>query len=798
MACHNGPMGLDVYNSKRRFMRTPEPFGEAGESDPDALQFVVNHHAAKRVHFDLRLEWGGVLLSWAVPEGPSLDPTAKRLAIRTEDHPLAYLGFEGVIPEGEYGAGALRIWDSGSWVPLGEDPTAEIEAGEVKFRLAGTRLSGGWMLKKLPDGEKPWLLIKERDPAVVKGFEIDPAPLKARRLTRPRALGQKAALPKRLSPQLPSPVDSPPDRPGWLHEIKFDGYRTIVRKEGSEVKFLTRQGLDWTQRYQALIPAIQALDCETALLDGEVAVQDARGATSLELLQEALSANRDGDLIFYAFDLVHLEGRDLSDLPLLTRKAQLRRLVPVDPMSRVQFSDHVSGDGRALFAQACRLGLEGVVSKDGASKYRQERVTTWLKAKRFDVATLAVIGFTTKASSRHVASIILAEETEEGLRYVGRAGTGLSLDETRSLFKTLEPLGLDRAPVEVPKTPNARFIAPGQFTAEISYRGRTTKNFIRQAAILGISATTATPPKPRAKRLITDRDLANIRLTNPDREMFEGSGTTKLDIALYYARVGEVMLPDLLNRPVTLIRCSTGRQEDCFYQRHGFSGLPDGVETMGDSRDEEFLVIKSPKGFLGLPQFGVLEFHPWDCRVDDLQHPDRLTIDLDPGDGVDWATVVSAANTVRTHLLAGEMVGFVRMTGGRGAHIVVPLDGSAGWPDARTYLRALANTLSAEHPRLFTAKVTKAAREGRIYIDVNRTQFGTSAVASYSLRAREGFPAALPLSWHDLNANAPPTDFLRKKALFHVEKNAAHPWSDFEAARGPISDKARRAAGLKV
>ena len=790
-------MGLDVYNAKRRFMRTPEPFGAPGQSDPDALRFVVNHHAAKRPHFDLRLEWGGVLMSWAVPEGPSLDPKDKRLAIRTEDHPLEYLGFEGAIPDGEYGAGALRIWDHGSWVPLGADPAAEFEAGEIKFRLAGARLGGGWMLKKLPDEEKPWLLIKERDPSVVAGFEIDPAPLKDRRLTRPRALGVKADLPKRLSPQLPSPVDSPPDRLGWLHEIKFDGYRTIIRKDGDRVKFITRQGLDWTERYEALIPHVQALDCDTALLDGEVAAQDGRGATSLELLQEALSAGRDHDLIFYAFDLVHLDGRDLAELPLVTRKAQLRRLVPADPMCRVQFSDHVLGDGRALFAQACRLGLEGVVSKDGRAKYRQERTKTWLKAKRFDVTTLAIIGFTTKASSRHVASIILAEETEAGLTYVGRAGTGLTLDETRALFQTLTPLVLDKAPIAVPKTPNAHFIAPGQFTAEISYRGRTTKNIIRQAAILGITAAAPVAERPQ-KRLITDRDLANIRLTNPDREMFEGSGTSKLDIALYYARVGEVMLPDLIDRPVTLIRCSTGKEADCFYQRHGFSGLPDGVETMGDSRDEEFLVIKSAKGFLGLPQFGVLEFHPWDCTIHDLDHPDRLTIDLDPGEGVSWPATVSAAGIVRETLSSLGLAGFVRLTGGSGVHIVVPLDGRTDWAGVKGFLKALAKSLSADHPRLFTDTIRKSARTGRIYVDTARTQFGTSAVASYSLRARRDFPAAVPLSWHDLSANSPPTDFNRKKALFHVEKTLAHPWSDFEEARGPISQKTRRAVGLKA
>lgn len=779
-------------------MRTPEPFGHVGTSDTDALRFLVNHHAAKRAHYDLRLEWNGVLLSWAVPEGPSLDPKNKRLAIRTEDHPLDYLSFEGAIPEDEYGAGALRIWDTGTWVPVDDDPESAFGAGEVKFRLAGARLTGGWMLKKLPDEEKPWLLIKERDPSVVKGHEIDPAPLNPRRLSRPRPPGKVGDLPKRWSPQLPSPVDSPPEFKGWVHEIKFDGYRTIIRKDGDAVKFLTRQGLDWTERYTALIPHVQALDCQNAIIDGEVAVQDARGATSLELLQEALSANRDEDLIFYAFDLVHLDGRDLTDAPLIARKAQLRRLVPADPMCRVQYSDHVETDGRALFAQACRLGLEGVVSKDGKAPYRQTRTKTWLKAKRFDVATLAIIGFTTKASSRHVASIILAEDTDKGLTYVGRAGTGLSLDETRELYKTLKPLTLDKSPIPVPKTPNAHFIESGQFTAETSYRGRTTKNIIRQAAILGITSSRPTREAPKRKRLITDRDLANIRLTNPDREMFEGSGTTKLDIALFYARAGDAMLPHLLNRPVTLVRCSTGKEKDCFYQRHGFSGLPDGVETMGDTRDEEFLVIKSPKGFLGLPQFGVIEFHPWDCTVADLDHPDRLTIDLDPGEGVTWPTVVSAAGIVRERLTALGLPSFVRMTGGSGVHLVVPLYGSNDWDEAKRFLKALAKALAADNARLFTANVSKSARKSRIYIDVNRTQFGTSAVASFSLRARPSFPVAMPLSWHDLSANSPPTEFLRKNALIQLEKSAAQPWSDFDAARVPITDTAKRGVGLKV
>ncbi len=774
-------------------MRTPEPFGAPGETDPEALRFVVQRHEAKRLHFDLRLEWGGVLRSWAIPEGPSLDPAHKRLAIATEDHPLDYLGFEGVIPEEEYGAGVLRLWDAGEWVPLDEDVAEAFDAGEVKFRLAGVRLSGGFMLKKLPKGEREWLLIKERDPSVVKGYE--PEVPKAKRFAKPKPPGVEAKLPKKLSPMLPSPVDSPPEFTGWIHEIKFDGYRTLVRKEGERVRFFTRQGLDWTERYQALIPYFAGLDCDTAVIDGEVASQDARGATSLELLQQTLSEGRDQDLVFYAFDLIHLNGRDLSAVPLIERKSWLRRLVPSDEMSRIQFSDHVEGDGRKLFAQACRLGLEGVVSKKKDAKYRQERSKQWLKAKRFDVANFAVIGYTTKSSTRHVASIILAEDTGE-LTYVGRSGTGLSLDETHALFKELSAIEIDRAPIPVPKTPNAHFIEPGQYEAEISYRGRTTKNIIRQAAILEVRQIDKRPTKKRKARLITDRDLAQVRLTNPDRS-YDGE-TTKLDVALWYAKAGEWMLPHLMNRPVTLIRCQGADLSGTYYQRHGFSGLPDGVETMGDTRDEEFLVIREPRGLIGLPQFGVLEFHPWDCTVFDLDHPDRLTIDLDPGEGVEWPTVVSAATAVRDRLKTQDLPAFIRMTGGAGVHIIVPLALKDDWNAAKAFLKAFAKAVAADQPRLFTDKVSKTTRKGRIYLDTNRTSFGTSAVGSYSLRARPGFPAAMPLLWQELNANLPPSEFLRKKALIRLEKLTADPWDGFEEARTELTVKARRDVGLKT
>ena len=783
-------MSLEVYNAKRRFMRTPEPVGLKGVSDPDHLRFVVQYHASKKAHFDLRLELGGVLLSWAVPEGPSLDPKVRRLAIRTEDHPLEYLDFEDEIAAGEYGAGRFATWDQGSWVAL-EAPDAALATGELKFRLAGKRLSGGWMLKKLPDEEKPWLLIKERDPAVVEGYDIPrPRPKGRRKVLRP---GSSAEMPKRIAPQLPSRVDCPPDGANWIHEIKFDGYRTLVLKTGETVRFMTRNGLDWSDRYAALAPTIAGLDCETAVLDGEVAVPDGRGATSLEALQGALSADQGHELVFYAFDLLYLNGHDLAAEPLMARKSLLRRLTPFEATSRIQFSDHVEGDGRALFAQACRIGLEGVVSKRKDAPYRQERSTTWVKSKRFDVAEFDVIGFTTKSSSRHIASLILAED---GV-YAGRAGTGLSLDETREWFTRLSALTIDAPEIDVPKTPNAHFVSPGKVSAEISYRGRSTQNVIRHAAILNLRAQSVPQEAPKTKRLITDRDLAAIRLTNPDREMFAGSGTTKLDIALYYARAGQWMLPHLLNRPVTLVRCPSGQAEDCFYQRHGFAGLPDGVETMGDSRDEEFLVIRSAQGFLGLPQFGVIEFHPWDCTVEDLAHPDRMTVDLDPGEDVPWATTVSAAGLVRERLTQLGLTAFLKMTGGRGLHLVVPLDQSTPWDRVAAFLKALAAGLARDLPKLFTDNMQKAKRKERIYVDIARTRFGASAVASYSLRGREGFPAALPMLWKNLSAATEPSQFHRKNALSTIEKRDTDPWADFDAARASIAPKMLRAVGHK-
>ncbi len=787
---------LADYNARRNFMRTPEPFGAVGRSDPDHLRFVIQQHFSARAHFDLRLEWKGVLMSWAVPEGPSIRTKDRRLAVRTEDHPLDYADFAGVIPEGEYGAGEMTVWDQGIWVPVTEPVEEALAAGELKFRLAGQKLRGGWTLVKLPKGEKDWLWIKERDAGAGTSDIQQDAPdpvLRPKRRTRP---GKRAPMPNMVKPMLATAQPAPPEGDDWLHELKYDGYRTLLWQDGDTVRATTRNGHDWTGKYGSIVDAASRLDCKTAIVDGEIVVQDARGASSFAMLQRALADSDDASLIFYGFDLLYLDGRDLTGAPLHARKELLRRLIPVDPSSRLQFSDHSVGNGRAFFAQACRLGLEGIVSKRRDTPYRQSRSTNWIKAKRYDVGRFAVVGFTTKASARHVASLMLAEEGT--LAYLGRASSGLSNEWAAKLFDSLGARATEKSPVDAPLPSGGTWIAPGQVVAEVTFRGRTDSGALRQPSLLAVRETTPAGAQPvRRRRLMTDRDLAAVQLTNPDREVFKGSGTTKLDIALYYARVGDVMLPHILHRPVTLIRCTTGKLEDCFYQRHAMLGLPEGVEAIKDTRSKEFLVIRNARGLLGLTQFGAIEFHPWDCRADRLDRPDRFTVDLDPDEALPWSAVASAAFDIRDRLTSVGLSPFVRTTGGKGLHIVVPLERRQGWVEVRAYLRALAQALAADAPRQFVTTSQKAARKGRIFIDMGRTQRGSSATASYSLRARPDFPAAVPLNWTELQHFTNRPIFDRKSAVFRVEQTIGDPWEDLNAAHATISSAARRDVGLK-
>lgn len=821
---------LKKYAEKRRFDRTPEP--EGGDAPPDEPIFVIQKHAAQRLHYDLRLQVGDTLRSWAVPEGPSLDTKVRRFAKQTEDHPMDYATFEGRIPEGEYGGGSVIVWDRGTWTSL-KDPDTALAEGELKFRLTGEKLRGGWTLVRLPDDLTNWLLIKERDPAakptaefdvviaepnsVITGASVEAvAPLAAAKqnLPKPRADKIKGAIaakmPKTWKPQLAEEQAEPPSGAEWVHEIKYDGYRTLCLFENGKVKLLTRNGHDWTHRYGAPAKALATLPCKSAIIDGEIVVQDPRGVTRISLLEQALAEGQAHAFTFFAFDLCYLDGYDLSAAALTDRKQALERLI--DPLvhasAAVQYSQHVVGGGMGLFARASEMGLEGIISKKASSRYVQGRSPSWMKIKRSETDEFVVVGFSSN-TPKAVSSLILAEEKNGELLYAGKAGSGIGEERAREFYKLLAPHRQKEPPLTIPddvgtkwsKDPlaGAQWVAPA-VTAKIGHRGRTDSGSVRQAVVLSLAPRKA-QKRVRAvmPKLVTDRDLAGIRLTNPTREMFKGSGVTKLDIALHYARVGDWMLPDLMRRPVTLVRCPTGEKKDCFYQRHAFEGLPDGVERV-DLSDEEgraaFISIVEPKGYLALAQFGALEFHAWGCHIDDPEHVDRLVLDLDPAPEVPWSQVCDGAEILKAKLEKLGFAPFLRTTGGKGLHIVMALGKGQDWSAVKTFAHAFARRAEKDAPNFFTSVSAKSRRTGRIFIDYLRNGRGATAIASYSLRARDGFPVATPIRWDELRSLNGGDAFTIATIQNRLTHLASDPWSELCSHPTKITAKMARDVGV--
>ena len=831
---------LERYRKKRDFSKTAEPPG--GAVAPAASVFVVQKHAARRLHYDLRLQFGDTLKSWAVPQGPSLDPKVRRLAVHVEDHPLEYADFEQPIPKGQYGAGAMIVWDRGTWVPMG-DPEAEYRKGTLKFRLLGEKLGGGWMLVRLKpkEGERGdnWLLIKERDPyarpgagdelleqrpeSVLSGRRVEELlaaetpqkPVRARKAkpvdpaTLPGAT--KAPLPAEMRPQLAAPASAPPAGDDWLHEIKFDGYRTLARIERGEVRLITRSGLDWTDRYGTLARAFAALPCEQALVDGEVLVQDERGHSSFAALQDALAEGRTHELTFFAFDLLHLDGYDLTAVPVLERKQALAGLLDpiVGQSSALQLSEHVRGEGRAFFERASELGLEGVVSKRVDATYTPGRSRAWLKSKTRQREEFLIVGYSPSEAAGGIGALLLAEAQDGGLRYVGRVGTGFtqSQDEEPACAARGAPdeEGAGRAAAR--GTAQGRRLAPagaagggrvwqphgGWHSAALRLPGPAR----RQARRRRRRADAAPEPETPRKRYVSDADLAAVWVTNPDREMFGKGGPTKLELAVYYARVGDWMLPELIGRPVSLVRCPTGKAEDCFFQRHALSGMPEVIKTIalkeGKGETGEYLYIEDARGLLSLAQFGAVEFHSWGCRVDQPERPDRIVLDLDPDEGLPWRQTVDAAFEVREALAGLGLVPFVKTTGGKGLHVVVPLLRRQSWEPVRRFCEAFARQMAATAPSRFTANMAKAQRRGRIFLDYLRNVRGATAVAAYSLRARPGVPASTPLAWDELSAIDDPADLNYATVPERLAGGAPDPWAGIDqAARALTKDIERK------
>ena len=804
---------LDPYRKKRDFSRTSEPAGSEGEG---GNRFVVHKHSATADHYDLRLELDGVLKSWAVPRGPSLNPADKHLAVETEDHPIEYIDFEGVIPEGEYGGGPMIVWDTGTWAPMG-DPHADLEKGAFKFRLAGQKLGGGWMLTRLkakPEdkGKKNWLFFKERDtsadptrdileerPESVKtGRRIEqlvaPVPAQPVKRSKPQpgkvAGAVKASMPDKVDLQLASPADEPPAssrNAPWLHEIKFDGYRTMAYLSGGSARLITRGGLDWSRRYGDLPQAFSELPCKEAIIDGEIVVLDDKGVSRFGLLQEALSDGAGNRLVFYAFDLLHLDGWDLRKAPLVKRKALLAQLLSgsIGGRSPVQYSDHVEGDGAGLYEQAAQIGLEGIVSKRADGPYVGGRSSSWLKIKAPQEKIYVIGGYTPSAAAGGIGALCMGEWVDGELVYRGKVGTGFDAATMAALLQRLQGLTIEGRLDGAPKDMIA--VKP-VLSAKIRLSNVTADGLIRHGVFNGLREVelSAAPQRPR-KRYVSDADLAGIWVTNPTRRLFGRSGPTKLDIAVYYAAVGDYMLPHLIGRPVSLFRCPTGKPNDCFFQRHPFTGMPGTLATVASKTSEgepqTYLSVEDAKGYLALAQFGVVEFHAWGTHRSHIEKPDRVIFDLDPGEGIEWRDVVNAAVHLKAELEQMGVVPFVKTSGGKGVHLVVPINPRITWKAAHEATARMATQLARSGPDTFVTTMGAENRKRRIFIDFHRNARSATAVSAYSLRARPHLPASTPVSWEDLESIDSPAD-LNYSSLPGLLTTAGDPWAEInESAR---------------
>ncbi|MEO6013130.1 MAG: DNA ligase D [Devosia sp.] len=819
---------LGSYRAKRNFEKTSEPVGIPAA--PGESRFVIHKHSATADHYDLRLEHKGVLRSWAVPKGPSLNPADKRYAAETEDHPVEYLDFEGVIPEGEYGGGPMIVWDIGTWAPMG-DPDEGLAHGDFKFRLWGEKLKGGWVLVRMKpkpgeaepgEGKNNWLMIKEKDTAVdtktdiltarpesVKsGMTIEELAKSARPKPKPKAVkldpkavagAVKAPMPKVMKPQLASETSDPPlDDGNWLHEIKFDGYRTIVHFADGKVKLTTRTGIDWTERYGVLARAFGNLPVKEAILDGEIVVVDESGVSHFSDLQQALSDHASDRLTFFAFDLMYLDGYDLTKVKLSTRKALLQSLLApiITGNSAIQYSDGFTGDGTVLYEHATEMGLEGIVSKRADAPYVESRSKTWIKVKSRQVGDFPIVGYTTSIAASGIGAIALGQWVDGELEYRGKCGTGFSTAELNSILAKLKPLASPDQKLDG-MTKDVVPIRP-VITAHVHYANLTADRSLRHAVFKGLREPEirASEAPVKRKRLISDADLAGIWLTNPTRRLFGKAGPTKLDLAVYYAAVGDFMLPHIFGRPVSLVRSPSGTLDDIFFQRHPFTGMPATIgtfETMSSEEGElkKYISVEEPKGYLALPQFGVIEFHAWGCHwAKSLEKPDRVIFDLDPGEGIKFKQIVEAAFFVRDYLERLGLTPYVKTSGGKGLHVVVPLTPKLDWKKAHAATGAIAAGIAKAAPEIFIVNMAKDKRSKRIFIDFHRNYRGATAVAPYSLRARANLPASAPLRWDDLRSLSAPED-LNYSTLPGIVAASGDPWAEMDKDAGDLAAAVR-------
>jgi bifunctional non-homologous end joining protein LigD len=797
---------LAEYNRKRDFKKTAEPSGKVAHSE-GGNRFIVQKHAATRLHWDFRLEVDGVLKSWAVTKGPSPDPDIKRLAVQTEDHPLAYAEFEGMIPKGEYGGGSVMLWDKGTWEPVPGKSAKDLEKGHLHFVLHGERMKGEWLLIRLKrrPGEKRdnWLLRKLDDEYAEPGdvlveqgltsvltgrsmaeivadkkgeFSLKGvrgkkfAEVMEKAAKRNEAVSKKPAkkkagkLPKFREPQLATLVDAVPAGNGWMHEIKFDGYRALVACAGDKVNVYTRKGLDWSDKFAPLVEKFQALDLPSCLIDGEIVAYDKEGNPDFSSLQQVLKrgygAQKASDrMAYHAFDLLEVGGDDLTKLSNIERKERLEALLG-EAKPPIHVADHLIGAGEKLYKAMCDAGQEGIISKKIDAKYGVgQRTKSWVKVKCTRRQEFVIIGWKkSDKRGRPFSSLLLAQNEGGELTYKGNVGTGFNTETLADLSARFRKLERKEAPAEVDR-PNRRGVTwlKPELVAEIAFGEFTHEGTLRHPSFLGLRGDKqADEVVPEVAQEAPDDDpAADVKISNRERVIFPESGQTKGELADYYAAIAPLMLPWLSGRPISLVRCPQGRAKKCFFQKHDSGSFGPSVHhvpvTEKRGNVEDYLYVEDAAGLLTCVQMGTIEFHGWGSRAQDVEAPDRMVFDLDPDEGLDFEDVKSAAKDIHKKLADIGLTSFAMLSGGKGVHVVVPLSTGHSWDQHKDFSKRFAEALSIAEPDRFIANMSKAKRVGKIFVDYLRNQRGATAVLPYSARARAGAPVAVPIAWGELD-----------------------------------------------
>lgn len=794
---------LKEYNRKRDFKITKEPSGrkKTTKKKSKKLIFVVQEHHARALHYDFRLELEGVLKSWAVPKGPSLDPSDKRLAVQTEDHPLSYAKFHGTIPEGEYGGGEVFIWDNGTWEPEVDDPIAALEKGNLKFKLKGKKLNGSFVLVRTSwrggGDKKNWLLIKHHDEEEVPGFELEmmsskkrPSKKASRKVAKKKSppLG-KDPWPGFIPPQLPRLVTSVPKEGGeWVHEMKLDGYRLQAHLKNGIATLFTRRGLNWSNKFPHTLNSIEQLPAVNAIFDGEVVALDENGRPDFQTLQNSLKSKKDNYLRYYLFDLLYLNGKDLKALPLLERKKMLRELLEGAPEQLV-YSDHITENGEAFYKVSCEHKLEGIVSKLADAPYLSGRNDFWAKTKCTQRQEFVIGGWTNPQGGRTgIGALLLGVFENDQLRYAGRVGTGFNTETLRSIKKELSAIETDATPFEVnaPGGKDIHWVKPVK-VCEVSFGEWTKEGILRTPVFQGLredkpakeihmekAKKKATPKRSKTKHLSRVREISS-----PEKVLFKADGKTKQDVSDFYQAIAKHMLPYMENRPLSLVRCPNGSSGGCFFQKHIAGNIPDSFHAFPveeGNGEGIYLAIDSSEGLQELVQLNAYEIHAWNCHKDTYKRPDQIVMDFDPGDGVPWKEVVESAFELKEMLDDLGLESFVKLTGGKGIHVHIPVAPLYDWDQIKSFSQTLAMELVSRDPARYTANMSKKIRKNKIFVDYLRNGYGATAVVPYSLRAKPESAVALPLEWSELRRSKGSNEYNIDKALKKIKSRKKDPW----------------------